>query len=173
MLIEVLLASLAHGNEVSAPQALITGADGGEQPGSHLATHADLPQFITRSRRHPRLRRPAARDRGLNEFVLIQSALLRARLVRNHTLARLAPSPDELLRYRRAPRKGMPTARRQPRRRRTATGMRADRSRPPERSEPCPVFGFHPPALDMINLGQRDESSPKYSGDLQELIRLF
>jgi predicted RNA-binding Zn-ribbon protein involved in translation (DUF1610 family) len=37
------------------------------------------------------------------------------------------------------PRKGVPTVRRQPRRRRTATGMRADRSRPPEKLEPCPV----------------------------------
>src|SRR5882724_3813480 len=37
------------------------------------------------------------------------------------------------------PRKGVPTVRRQPRRRRTATGMRADRSRLPEKVEPSPV----------------------------------
>jgi len=37
------------------------------------------------------------------------------------------------------PRKGVPTVRRQPRRRRTATGMRADGSRPPEKLEPSPV----------------------------------
>jgi adenylate cyclase len=36
-------------------------------------------------------------------------------------------------------RKGVPTVRRKPRRRRTATGMRADRSRPPEKVEPIPV----------------------------------
>ena len=37
------------------------------------------------------------------------------------------------------PRKGVPTVRRQPRRRRTATGMRADGSRPPEKLEPSPI----------------------------------
>jgi len=37
------------------------------------------------------------------------------------------------------PRKGVPTVRRQPRRRRTATGMRADGSRP-EKLEPRPVL---------------------------------
>jgi hypothetical protein len=37
------------------------------------------------------------------------------------------------------PRKGMPTVRRQSRRRKTATGMRADRSRPPEKVEPSSV----------------------------------
>jgi hypothetical protein len=37
------------------------------------------------------------------------------------------------------PRKGVPTVRREPRRRRTATGMRADRSRPPEKVELSPV----------------------------------
>src|SRR5215469_17739173 len=37
------------------------------------------------------------------------------------------------------PRKGVPTARRELQRRRTATGMRADRSRPPEKVEPSPV----------------------------------
>ena len=37
------------------------------------------------------------------------------------------------------PRKGVPTVRREPRRRRTATGMRADRSRPPEKVERSPV----------------------------------
>jgi hypothetical protein len=37
------------------------------------------------------------------------------------------------------PRKGEPTVRRGPRRRRTATGMRADGSRPPEKLEPSPV----------------------------------
>jgi hypothetical protein len=37
------------------------------------------------------------------------------------------------------PRKGVPTVRRGPRRRRTATGMRADGSRPPEKLEPSPV----------------------------------
>jgi len=70
----------------------------------------------------------------------IQSALLPTRLVRNHARARLTPSPDELLGYRRArqSRKGVPTVRRQPRRRRTATGIRADRSRPPEKLEPSP-----------------------------------
>ena len=36
-------------------------------------------------------------------------------------------------------RKGVPAVRRQPRRRRTATGMRADRSRPPEKVERSPV----------------------------------
>jgi ISXO2-like transposase domain len=36
------------------------------------------------------------------------------------------------------PRKGVPTVRRQPRRRRTATGMRADGPRPPEKLEPSP-----------------------------------
>ena len=39
--------------------------------------------------------------------------------------------------------------RREPRRRRTATGMRADRSRPPKKVEPSPDFGLHPPALDI------------------------
>src|SRR5882672_6315696 len=37
------------------------------------------------------------------------------------------------------PRKGVPTVRREVRRRRTATGMRADRSRPPEKVEPSPL----------------------------------
>jgi hypothetical protein len=37
------------------------------------------------------------------------------------------------------PRKGVPTVRRGPRRRRTTTGMRADGSRPPEKLEPSPV----------------------------------
>src|SRR5258707_3260 len=37
------------------------------------------------------------------------------------------------------PRKGAPTVRRQPRRRRTATGMRADGSRPPHKPKPDPV----------------------------------
>jgi hypothetical protein len=37
------------------------------------------------------------------------------------------------------PRKGVPTVRRQPRRRRTATGMQADRSTPPEKLERSPV----------------------------------
>ena len=37
------------------------------------------------------------------------------------------------------PRKGVPTVRREPRRRKTATGMRADRSRPPEKVERSPV----------------------------------
>jgi hypothetical protein len=37
------------------------------------------------------------------------------------------------------PRKGVPTVRREPRRRRIATGMRADRSRPPEKVEHSPV----------------------------------
>ena len=37
------------------------------------------------------------------------------------------------------PRKGVPTVRREPRRRRTATGMRADQSRPPEKVEPSPA----------------------------------
>ena len=50
------------------------------------------------------------------------------------------------------PRKGLPTVRREPRRRRTATGMRADRSRPPEKSNPA-RFGLHPPALDIDQPG--------------------
>src|SRR5690348_3578597 len=37
------------------------------------------------------------------------------------------------------PRKGVPTVRREPRRRRTATGMQADRSTPPEKVDPSPV----------------------------------
>jgi hypothetical protein len=37
------------------------------------------------------------------------------------------------------PRKGAPTVRRQPRRRKTATGMQADRSTPPEKVERRPV----------------------------------
>jgi hypothetical protein len=37
------------------------------------------------------------------------------------------------------PRKGVPTVRRELRRRKAATGMRADRSRPPEKVEPSPV----------------------------------
>jgi predicted RNA-binding Zn-ribbon protein involved in translation (DUF1610 family) len=37
------------------------------------------------------------------------------------------------------PRKGVPTVRREPRRRRTATGMQAYRSRRPEKVEPSPV----------------------------------
>ena len=37
------------------------------------------------------------------------------------------------------PRKGVPTVRRQPRRRKTATGMQADRSTPPEKVELSPV----------------------------------
>ena len=45
------------------------------------------------------------------------------------------------------PRKGVPTVRRQPRRRRTATGMRSDGSRP-EKLEPR-RFGLDPPALDI------------------------
>ena len=36
------------------------------------------------------------------------------------------------------PRKGVPTVRRQPRRRKTATGMQADRSTPPEKSNSAP-----------------------------------
>ena len=39
------------------------------------------------------------------------------------------------------PRKGVPTVRREPRRRRTATGMRTDRSRSPEKLEPSSVSG--------------------------------
>ena len=39
------------------------------------------------------------------------------------------------------PRKGAPTVRREQRRRRTATGMRVDRSRPPEKVEPSPASG--------------------------------
>src|SRR5467141_1818630 len=41
------------------------------------------------------------------------------------------------------PRKGVPTVRRQPRRRRTATGMRADRSRP-EKRQPRHVLDLTP-----------------------------
>src|SRR5215813_209850 len=37
------------------------------------------------------------------------------------------------------PRKGLPTDRRGPRRRRTATGLQADASRPPDKLEPSPV----------------------------------
>jgi hypothetical protein len=37
------------------------------------------------------------------------------------------------------PRKGVPTVRREPRRRRTATGLQADRSTPPEKLELSPV----------------------------------
>jgi ISXO2 transposase-like protein len=51
------------------------------------------------------------------------------------------------------PRKGVPTVRREPRRRRTATGMRADRSRPPKKVETQPRFGFDPPALDIDQPG--------------------
>jgi hypothetical protein len=51
------------------------------------------------------------------------------------------------------PREGVPTVRREPRRRRTATGMQADRSRPPEKVEPSPVFGFDPSALDIDQPG--------------------
>src|SRR5215813_12179250 len=46
------------------------------------------------------------------------------------------------------PRKGVPTVRRQPRRRKTATGMQADRSTPPRKSRAQPRFGFDPLALD-------------------------
>src|SRR5439155_21898747 len=55
------------------------------------------------------------------------------------------------------PRKGVPTVRRGPRRRRTATGMRADGSRPPEKLEPSPVSDLTRQPYILINLGQRDE----------------
>jgi hypothetical protein len=46
------------------------------------------------------------------------------------------------------PRKGVPTVRRQPRRRRTATDMRqTDQDLPKTRT--LPRFGFDPPALDF------------------------
>jgi len=86
----------------------------------------------------------------------IQSALLPARLVRDHARACLAPSPDELLGYRRprqSSQKAWPTVRRQPRRRKTATGMQADRSTPPEKSRTQPRFGFDPLALDIDQPG--------------------
>src|SRR5207237_5713270 len=51
------------------------------------------------------------------------------------------------------PRKGVPTVRREPRRRRTATGMRADRSRSSEKVERSPRLGFHPTALDIDQPG--------------------
>src|SRR5207237_7308077 len=51
------------------------------------------------------------------------------------------------------PRKGVPTVRREPRRRRTAIGMRADRSRSSETIERSPSLGFHPTALDIDQPG--------------------
>jgi transposase-like protein len=51
------------------------------------------------------------------------------------------------------PRKGAQTVRREPRRRRTATGMRADRSRSSEKVERSPRLGFHPTALDIDQPG--------------------
>src|SRR5947207_1583517 len=85
----------------------------------------------------------------------IQSALLPARLVRNHGRARLAPSPDELLGYRRARqspqrRAGGPTP--------AAAPKDSDRhaGRPiktPRKSRTQPRFGFHPPDLDIDQPG--------------------
>src|SRR2546423_3898771 len=81
----------------------------------------------------------------------IQSALLPARLVRNHAWARLAPSPDELLGYRRArqspersadspARAAAPKDSDRHARRRIKTSRKT-------RTQPC--FGFDPPALDF------------------------
>jgi len=81
----------------------------------------------------------------------IQSALLPARLVRNRARARLAPSPDELLGYRRA--------RQSPQR----PADRPARAAPPQDSDRLagrriktsrqtrtqPRFGFDPPTLDL------------------------
>src|SRR5271169_1333309 len=72
----------------------------------------------------------------------IQSALLPARLdipVTRRVMVRGEPEHGFERVGRDNPRKGVPTVRRQPRRRRTATGRRADRSRPPEKLEPSPV----------------------------------
>src|SRR5690348_14263325 len=81
----------------------------------------------------------------------IQSALLPARLVRNHAWARLAPSPDELLGDRRA--------RQSPQRRadspaRAAAPKDSDRHarrriKTSRKTRTHPCFGFDPPALDF------------------------
>src|SRR5260221_2504255 len=55
------------------------------------------------------------------------------------------------------PRKGVPTFRRGPRRRRTTTGMRTDGSSPPKNSKPDPVSDSARQPSILINLGQRDE----------------
>src|SRR5499426_2390040 len=47
------------------------------------------------------------------------------------------------------PRKGLPTDRRGPRRRRTATGLQADGSRPPDKLEPSPVSDLTRQTLDL------------------------
>src|SRR5262245_44241893 len=81
----------------------------------------------------------------------IQSALLPARLVQNRARARLAPSPDELLGYRRA--------RQSPQR----PAARTARAAPPQDSDRLagrrintsrqtrnqPRIGFDPPTLDL------------------------
>src|SRR5271170_632235 len=72
----------------------------------------------------------------------IQSALLSARLdipVTRRVMVRGEPEHGFERVGRDNPRKRVPTVRRQPRRRRTATGRRADGSRPPEKLEPSPV----------------------------------
>ena len=81
-------------------------------------------------------------DSYLNEFVFRYNRRF-YRHVSFETILRLAshyhPTSYWDIVGRDNPRKGVPTVRRQPRRRRTAAGMRADRSRPPERIEPSPV----------------------------------
>jgi hypothetical protein len=91
-----------------------------------------------------------------------KSALLPARLVRNHARARLAPSPHELLGYRRprqSPQRGADSPAR------TAAPQDSHRyaGRPiktSRRSRTHPRFGFDPPALDI------DEPSPDTIGAL-------
>ena len=81
-------------------------------------------------------------DSYLNEFVFRYNRRF-YRHVSCETLLRLAshhhPSSYWDIVGRDNPRKGVLTVRREAWRRRTATGMRADRSRPPERIEPNPV----------------------------------
>ena len=81
-------------------------------------------------------------DTYLNEFVFRYNRRF-YRHVSFETLLELAshhhPSSYWDIVGRGNPRKGVPTVRREVRRRRTATGMRPDRSRPPERIEPSPV----------------------------------
>src|SRR6202158_3351582 len=84
----------------------------------------------------------------------IQSALLPARLVRNLARARLAPSPDELLGYRRARQSPQrradspaPAAAPQDSDRNAGRRIKTRKIRTP------PRFGFDPPALDIDQPG--------------------
>ena len=121
----------------------------------HIIAALD-PSVFALMKRWGSARMGCAAHRHLSQRVClpVQSALLPARLVRNHARARLAPPPMSYwdIIGRDNPRKGVPTVRREPQRRRTATGMRADRSRPPEKSTQ-PRFRIRPP----VDIDQPDD----------------